>query len=423
MKRHAGAVIGALILLVVAVGAFAKGDAAAWTEAELSLLRGLSLASLPPLPPDPSNRVADDPRAAALGQRLFFDERLSANGKVACATCHVPGKQFQDGTRLGKGVGTTGRRTMSIVGTAYSPWQFWDGRKDSQWAQALGPLESAVEHGADRTQVARIAAEHYRAEYEALFGILPDLSRLPAHAGPVEDRAARAAWERMSASERDAVTRVFANVGKAMAAYERRIVPGASRFDAYVEAAGRRDTKAMDAALDADEVAGLRLFVGKGNCIQCHGGPLFTNNEFHNTGVPADPKLPPDAGRLAAVKQVLGDEFNCLGRYSDARPEQCGELRFLEADEHRQLRQFKPPSLRNVAERAPYMHAGQFATLDEVLDHYDRAPAAPQGHSELKPLKLSARERAQIVKFLRSLSAPAEQPPAAATTAARRAGA
>jgi cytochrome c peroxidase len=224
----------------------------------------------------------------------------------------------------------------------------------------------------------------------------------------VADPAARAAWQRLDSTDRASVSRVFANVGKAIAAYERTIVPGTSRFDAYVDAAVRRDPQAMQAALDGDEVAGLRLFIGKGGCVQCHGGPLFTNNEFHNTGVPADPALAPDAGRLAGVKQVLADEFNCLGRYSDARPEQCGELRFLEADAHRQLRQFKPPSLRGVAERAPYMHAGQFATLEQVLDHYVRAPAAPQGHSELQPLRLNAQERAQIVKFLGSLSGTTE---------------
>src|SRR5690606_15553813 len=106
----------------------------------------LSIKSLPPLPPDPSNRYGDDPRAAALGHQLFFDTRLSANGKVSCATCHDPGRDFQDGLPLAVGVGTNTRRTMPIAGTAYSPWMFWDGRKDSQWSQALGPLESPVEH-------------------------------------------------------------------------------------------------------------------------------------------------------------------------------------------------------------------------------------------------------------------------------------
>jgi cytochrome c peroxidase len=345
----------------------------------------------------------------ALGQRLFFDTRLSSNGKVACASCHLPEQGFQDSRPLGQGVGTTTRRTMPIAGMAYSPWLFWDGRKDSLWAQALGPLESAVEHGGSRTQYAHLIDQQYRNKYEALFGPLPELAdatRFPTSAGPVADQAARDAWERMAPADRSAISRIYANIGKAIAAYERKIVPGPSRFDQYVAALLQGDTAAMGAALAPDEVAGLRLFVGKAGCINCHNGPLLTNNDFHNTGVPAAPGLPTDAGRATGVRQVLADEFNCLSVYSDAAPEDCAELRFAKADDHGLARQFKPPSLRNVAERAPYMHAGQFATLREVLAHYNRAPAAPAGHSELKPLNLSEQELAQLEAFLRSLSGP-----------------
>ena len=110
-------------------------------------------------------------------------------------------------------------------------------------------------------------------------------------------------------------------------------------------------------------------------------------------------------------KNQHADEFNCLSTYSDAAPEDCGELRFAKADDHALERQYKPPSLRDVAERAPSMHAGQFATLREVLHHYNRAPAAPAGHSELKPLNLSEQELGQLEAFLRSLSGPLNTPP------------
>jgi cytochrome c peroxidase len=379
-----------------------------WNAAELSTLRSLTISSLGAVPADPSNRVADDKRAASLGQRLFFDARFSANGRVSCASCHVPATQFQDGLPRAQGLGKTDRRTMSIIGAAHSPWQFWDGRRDSLWSQALAPLESAVEHGGNRTQYAHLTAKYYRAEYEALFGAMPDMPSLPAHAGPVEDPATRAAWARMAGPERDAVSRLFSNLGKTIAAYERKVMPGASRFDHYVEAAVRGEVRSMEAMLTTEEVAGLRLFLGKANCIQCHSGPLFTDNAFHNTGVPGVAGLPLDAGRAAGVAQVLADEFNCLGRYSDARPQECGELRFLAAGGTKQLRQFRPPMLRNVAERAPYMHAGQLGTLREVLDHYNRAPSAPLGRSELKPLGLTPGETAQIVAFLRTLSAPVQ---------------
>ena len=405
--------IWALVVMLVLGTAFWFVEAATpvWSKAELAQLQELSIAKLPPLPADPSNRVADDERAAQLGQRLFFDKRLSSNGQVSCASCHLPDKSFQDGTPLAKGVGTTDRRTMTIIGTAHSPWQFWDGRKDSQWAQALGPLESPVEHGGDRTQYAHVISEHYLAEFEQLFGKLPDMRRLPRNAGPVPNAQAKAAWEAMPPGDRDKISGVFANIGKAIAAYERKIEPGPSRFDAYVVAAEQGDSRRMASTLSRDEIAGLKLFISKGQCIQCHGGPLFTNNEFHNTGVPAAKGLPRDVGRLAGAKQVLKDEFNCLGRFSDAKPDQCGEIRFLADDSTNHLRQFRAPSLRNVAERAPYMHAGQFATLREVVAHYNRAPAAPEGHSELKPLGLSDSELDQLVAFLKTLSGPVRAEP------------
>jgi cytochrome c peroxidase len=401
-------------MIAIACATYLLWPRSEWSQDEIATLRGLWIGSLPPLAPDPSNKVADDERAVALGQQLFFDTRLSVDGTVACASCHPPSLDFQDGKPLGQGVGTTARRTMPIAGTAYSPWLFWDGRKDSQWAQALGPLESPVEHGGSRTQYAHLIDRHYRADYEGLFGPLPDLSdaaRFPAAAGPVADATARDAWDDMSPADRDAVTRIYANIGKAIAAYERKIAPGPARFDQYVAALLKGNRAEMDATLAPDEVAGLRLFVGKAACVNCHNGPLFTNNDFHNTGVPAAPGLPEDTGRAAGVRQVLNDEFNCLSAYSDAQPEDCGELRFVKADDHALERQFKPPSLRNVTERAPYMHAGQFTSLREVLEHYNRAPAAPAGHSELKPLGLSEQELAQLEAFLRSLSGPLNASP------------
>jgi cytochrome c peroxidase len=207
-----------------------------WSLEEQSLIASLSLSELGPLPPDPSNRVADDPHAVDFGRAIFFDTRFSAGGTVACASCHLPDRQFQDDLPLGRGVGTTGRRTMPIAGMAYSPFLFWDGRKDSLWSQALGPLESPVEHGGDRTQFAHIIAETYRAPYEALFGALPDLAQLPRHAGPVADIEAAAAWQNMPEQDRRATSEVYANIGKSIAAFERTVQPSPTRFDAYVDA-------------------------------------------------------------------------------------------------------------------------------------------------------------------------------------------
>ena len=396
-----------LLIVLVAGGLGYIFTRPAWTEVELVTLRILWIGSLPPLEPDPSNQYGDNPAAAEFGKKLFFDTRFSSNGEVACATCHVPEKGFQDGLPLAQGVGTTNRRTMPIAGTAYSPWMFWDGRKDSQWAQALGPLESAVEHGGNRTFYAHLIDEHYRAEYEAIFGELPDLSdqsRFPEAAGPVEDESARAAWEAMSPADRETVTQVYVNMGKAIAAYERQIMPTASRFDIYVQAALENDKKTMNSTLTTEELEGLRLFIGPANCTRCHNGPLFTDNSFHNTGVPAVESLPEDTGREQGAQNVLADEFNCLSEYSDAEPDQCDELNFMVSEGHELTRAFKAPSLRNVTSRAPYMHAGQFTTLEAVLDHYNTAPAAPTGHSELEQLNFSETQMNAIITFLYTLN-------------------
>jgi cytochrome c peroxidase len=347
------------------------GEPLVWTGRERRVIQSLSLAALPKLPRDPSNRFADDPRAAKLGHDLFFDTGLSANGRVSCASCHVPERGFQDDLPVGKGIGRTERRTMPLAGVGYARWLFWDGRRDSLWAQALTPLESRVEHGITRAFAVRRIALHHRREYEAVFGAL----------------------------SRD-TNEVFANLGKAIEAYERRLRPAPSRFDRFAAAlGGGRDDEAAR-ILTAAEARGLRLFVGRGHCTNCHSGPLFTNGEFHNTGVP-QPRL--DRGRGDGARQVVRDPFNCLGRYSDARPADCTALRFIVLDGKQLLGAFKVPSLRGVGSRPPYMNAGQFRTLRQVLEHYRDAPRAEVGVSELSRLTLSDQQLDELEQFLRTL--------------------
>jgi len=410
--RIAGYSIFAIILIAGAAAAGASASPAdAWSADERALIASMSITMLGPIPTDPSNRVADDSRAARLGHQLFFDKRLSSNGEISCASCHDPARGFQDGMALAKGVGTTDRRTMPIASGAWSPWQFWDGRKDSQWAQALGPLESAVEHGGTRTQYARVITAHYRQSFEEVFGRLPALPDLPAEAGPVADAVASAAWRALPSSTQDDITGIYVNIGKAIAAYERVLRHGVTRFDRFADslASTGREPSGL---LSAEEKAGLRLFVGKAQCANCHNGPRLTDDFFHNTGVPAAAALPADAGRAKGAELVQADEFNCLSRWSDSPKAACTELAFMVAGGVEMDRAFKTPSLRDVAERAPYMHAGQLADLDAVIAHYDRAPKSPSGRSELRRLRLRTEERAQLIAFLRVLSAPLDAPKA-----------
>lgn len=402
-------------LVLVSVAALGLG---AWWMAQLPpdeqfsaeekvLVRSLWIGNLEALARDPSNRVADDDEAAQLGRRLFFDTRLSANGGVSCATCHKPERYFTDGLPTGQGLRTGERNTMGLVGAARSPWQFWDGRKDSQWSQALSPLESTVEHGANRMELVRLLSEDtaYRTAYQAVFGELPpvgDPERFPPQASPLGNEEQRSAWEGMSTADQHAVNQAFANLGKALAAYQRKLEPGPAPFDEFAGAmlAGE-DARAL---LSGAAQAGLKLFIGKASCVNCHNGPLLSNNEFHNTGVlPAIGQLP-GLGRAQGVREAIEDPFNCLGAYSDDH-NGCAELRYAKSGDD-VIGAWRAPSLRNVTETAPYMHAGQITTLREVLEHYNRADLALVGHNEAKPLSLTRAELRMLEAFLNTLTGP-----------------
>ena len=375
----------ALVATVVIVWQQLPKTPPPWTDGEIATLKSLWLESLPDLPADRSNAVADNPVAAAFGRELFFDPRLSANGGISCATCHQEERRFTDGLQKAQAIGSTDRHTPSIVGMAYSPWQFWDGRRDSQWSQALAPLEDPNEHAMDRRQVVDLVQqdEAYRTTYQSLFGEL-------ASAGEMDDSALNTA---------------FANIGKSIAAFERTVLPTNARFDDYVQAVVDDNAERQAALFTDAEVRGLRLFISDANCLQCHNGPLFSNHEFHNTGVISFPGDVPDKGRVSGVLEVLANEFNCRSAYSDDPERRCSELEFARTGVDL-IGTFKTPSLRNLENTAPFMHKGQIATLAEVLLHYNNALDAMIGHNEAKPLNLNGRELAELELFLNTLAAP-----------------
>ncbi len=401
--------IGAMLALAALVWWLAPARLPeTWSEQEAALIASLSLATLSELPADPSNAVADDERAARLGQRLFFDRRLSTNGAISCASCHRPELSFSDGLPVAVGTGVGERHTPSLIGIAFSPWLYWDGRRDSQWAQALAPMETHFEQGAGRTAVVRLLAseQQYRSAYEEIFAALPAADRLPAAASPLGNAVERENWRSLDPELRAAVNRAFANAGKALAAYQRKLLPGRSRFDDYADAVARdRAVLPQEDWLSRDEIAGLGVFIGTGQCINCHNGPLFSNHDFHNTGIlPASGQMP-SMGRYDGISLARQDPFNCLGEFSDAEPGQCMELRFAN-DGSELAGAHKTPGLRTASRTAPYMHAGQIATLAEVMQHYNEAPVAMLGHNEAKPLGLAPRQLRQLEAFLGSLEAP-----------------
>lgn len=390
----------ALMLLALPAGC-GKPD---FSESDKKTIASLALNTLPSLKPDTTNRFADVPAAAALGSTLFFDLGMSRDGTVSCSTCHKIDRQFQDDLPQAVGVGRTNRRTMALAGVARDPWFFWDGRRDSLWAQALTPLENPLEQAGNRTAYAHYMKARFGERYERIFGPLPDLAGMPLNASPLGTEAEKAAWGAMSDAQRHSVNGVFANIGKAIAAFERSIEPAPTRFDRFALDLATGAEPKGDAIFSRQEILGLKLFIGKANCVTCHSGPRFTDNSFHNTGVPPVAGLPPDRGRADAVAQVLADPFNCFGAFRDGDAGACGELRFMVKDTPQLIRAYKTPSLRGAATRPPYMHAGQFSSLDEVVAHYARAAPSVEGASELHPLDLSDRERSALVAFLKTLS-------------------
>ena len=271
-------------------------------------------------------------------------------------------------------------------------------------------MESAVEHGGSRMQFAHIIAgdDSYREQYESLFDTLPDISdeqRFPPKAGPVDQKTSpelHQAWQAMSEPDRDIVSRIYSNIGKAIAAYERLILPAASRFDSYAESIYKDDDSNLE-ALSRDEVEGLRLFIGKARCIECHNGPLFSNDSFANIGTPTPEGKPYDFGRSKGAQLALKNEFNCLSDYSDAAQHECTELRFIKRVGDDLIGAMKVPGLRNVTATAPYMHAGQMADLDEVMEHYNKPPQPPFGHNMLTRLELTPEQLEQVIAFLHTL--------------------
>lgn len=401
------------MLLAVVVGT-GMGDVA-FDERERRIIDSMSPA--PALAPDPTNAVADDPAAARFGQSIFFDPRFSANGAVSCATCHQPEQAFTDGIALGRGVSDVERNTMTLNDVATQRWFFWDGRADTLWAQALEPFEDHREHAFTRTQVAHVinADPVLRRDYVALFGPLPpldDRTRFPEAARPIPT-APRSeeniAWNAMTSADQDAINRLFVNVGKSIAAYERRLIGGPAAFDRFVEALNRGDAAAADAAMSPAAQRGLSLFIGKANCRLCHAGPRFSDGEFHSTGIP-DARGGPvrDPGRFEGLRRLAANPFNAAGAYSDDRSGAAAQRTLSTIRSAESWGQFRTPTLRGVAETAPYMHAGTHGTLERVIRHYSTlADAAFPGHHVeqlLQPLHLSEREIADLAAFLRALT-------------------
>lgn len=302
------------------------------------------------LPPSRGNVHADDPAAAALGHRLFFDPSLSTT-EVSCATCHVPEHAFAQDTAVSEVIaGMPGSRNSPslLVAARNEGFWLWDGAADSLWSQPLFAIENPIEMASTRLALAHHVADSYQAEYEAIFGALPDLS--DAARFPPTGRPGDAAYDAMSAPDRLAIDEIAANVGKALEAYMRRIASGPSALDRYLD--GDRS------ALTPVQKQGFVRFV-RGGCILCHDGPMLTDDAFHVSMMEVD-----DRGRAHGIETLLSSPFNGAGPHFDAGAREALPLPLGPTEEDE--RAFRTPSLRNVALTAPYTHDGG-RTMIEIL--------------------------------------------------------
>ena len=334
----------------------------------------------PPMARDPSNRVSGNRDAIALGEKLFFEPRLSQGGQLFCASCHVPYRAWQDGRRRARGLAEVDRNTPSVLNVRLQRWFGWDGAGDSLWAQSLRPILDAREMGASAAQVATLMREdaEYACRYRKSFGTAP------------------------ASDDAD----VLVAVGKALAAFQETLASGRSAFDDFRDALERGEREALERYPRAAQ-RGLRIFVGKGACNVCHLGPAFSNGEFHDAGVPFFIRGGVDPGRHGGIRRLQASVYNLLGRHNDDRSGAAATGTKHVALEHRNFGEFKVPGLRNVALTAPYMHNGSLATLADVVRHYSELNVErlhADGEAILKPLRLSSQESADLVAFLESLT-------------------
>lgn len=337
-----------------------------------------------PQRPDPSNRYSGNADAIALGRRLFFDTRLSIEGRRSCATCHDPEKSFADGKTRSFGRALLDRNAIALANLRLNRWFGWAGAADSLWAQSIHPIVEEKELGLTAEQLReRMASEPaFAAAYQRLF---------------------------RSAVTDDDAERVLVNIAKALAAFQETIVTGRTPFDDFRDAVEHGDAQAMT-RYPAGAQRGLQIFVGKGNCSVCHFGPNFTSGEFEDAGVPHfAEKGRVDPGRHGGIAALQASPFNLLGRYNDdADKAAVVPTRHVE-QLHRNWGEFRVPSLRNVALTAPYMHNGSLATLRDVVRHYSELDEerlhGHEGIRLIRPLRLTSQEKSDLVAFLETLSA------------------
>jgi cytochrome c peroxidase len=298
---------------------------------------------------------AQTPEKIELGKKLFFDRRLSGDGTMSCVTCHDPEKAFTDGLELSLSYPTTRnwRNSPTLVNVAFQKYLFHDGRSLTLEDQALFPMMSAFEMNRNLDFVEEVirSVPEYVDAFQKVFG--GEVTR-----------------ERMA---------------MAIAAFERTIISVNSPLDKYL--------KGDKSAISGDAKKGLELFLGKAKCSECHFGTNMSDDGFHALNVPENTEHESDP-RIAATRRFVAKVYH----YEDYRNLAEDPGRYLITKDQKDWKAFRTPTLREIAKTAPYMHNGIFATLDEVIEFFDKGGG--RGNRVLRPLGLSDREKNYLRTFL-----------------------
>jgi len=295
------------------------------------------------------------PEKIALGQTLFFDRRLSGDGTMSCATCHIPELAFSDGQDISMSYPTTRnwRNAPTLMNVAFQKQLFYDGRAKTLEDQALFPMMSAFEMN-------------------------KNLEYLEEHIRQVPEYV-------------DAFSKVFngevtkERTAMALASFERTLISKNAPLDKYLNGG--------ENALSREALKGLQVFTGKGKCIDCHYGVNLDDNRFHALHVPENPKLQNDPMVIATMRFVAK-----VYHYEDYRNLKEDPGRYLITKDKKDWKAFRTPTLREISKTSPYMHNGVFDTLDEVIDFFDKGGG--EGNTAVKPLGLSVAEKRYLKTFL-----------------------
>ena len=459
MKRYSGQIVFLIISLFAATFIYFNTNRISDTKIKDSEF--LLKSYLEHIHREEKARLADNNKQlqsakelVSFGKMLFFDENLSKDKNISCASCHVAADFFQKAS----GPLKAGERSVpTVVNSKNRLWLFWDGSADSLEAQLIIPLESEKEHNFSRRDLfTLINSAEYKSRYESIFGDPQVLDQQNLSAKNVTSLSSKAAGvnfsEKMTAfflatlpstqtqfeifrkasseslkvstylektysplkranskapvnTETALESKVLLNVAKAISAYERTLVHSTTDFHDFVSRFVNSENmeSSLNSNFNKQEYLGMQLFFGKARCVLCHSGTLFSNEQFHNIGLAkqkGDQNLP-DLGRYRGIQLAKKSRFRCK-----TNSLACRELKFVDSELPQTLAAFKTPSLINVSKTGPYMHDHSVASLHDVVLHYENKESSPAlGEREDSSViaQLTSKERESLVAFLKSL--------------------